>query len=106
GGSPSLPVRESDMRILITGANGMLGHDLQAVLAESEHTVTALSRGDLDITDRAAVDDAVRGHDWVVNCAAYTAVDDAETDASAAHAVNATAAGHLARASARQGARL
>src|SRR5690606_1612860 len=49
---------------------------------------------------------AVDGHDWVVNCAAYTAVDDAETDAATAHAVNAAAAGYLAAASAVHRARL
>lgn len=94
------------MRILITGANGMLGRDLTPVLTGAGHTVTALGRGELDITDPAAVHDAVAGHDWVVNCAAYTAVDDAETDAATAHAVNATAAGYLAEASATHGARM
>lgn len=84
----------------------MLGHDLQNVLAATDHTVTALGRVDLDVTDRDAVLAAVEGHDWIVNCAAYTAVDDAETDAETAHAVNASAAGYLAEASASQGARL
>ncbi|HRN30117.1 MAG TPA: dTDP-4-dehydrorhamnose reductase, partial [Terrimesophilobacter sp.] len=94
------------MRILITGANGMLGRDLQTVLAATEHDVTALGRAELDVTDRAAVLAAVEGHDWVVNSAAYTAVDDAETDATTAHAVNATAAGYLAEASATHRARM
>ncbi|MBX3094039.1 MAG: dTDP-4-dehydrorhamnose reductase [Cryobacterium sp.] len=94
------------MRILLTGAGGMLGRDLQSVLATSDHTVTALGRTELDVTDRDAVLAAVEGHDWIVNCAAYTAVDDAETDVETAHAVNASAAGYLAEASARHGARL
>lgn len=94
------------MRILITGARGMLGRDLQSVLALTDHTVTARGRAELDVTDRDDVLAAVDGHDWVVNCAAYTAVDDAETDVEAAHAINASAAGHLAEASARHGARL
>lgn len=84
----------------------MLGRDLQTVLAGTDHDVTALGRAELDVTDRAAVSAAVQGHDWVINCAAYTAVDDAEADADTAHAVNATAAGYLAEASAQHGARL
>ena len=72
------------MRYLITGASGMLGRDLQAALAGRE--VTALGRADLDVTDAAAVAAAVRGHDVVLNCAAYTKVDDAETHEAEAHA--------------------
>ena len=64
------------MRYLITGANGMLGRDLQSVLDGRD--VTALGRADLDVTDAAAVAAAVAGHDVVLNCAAYTKVDDAE----------------------------
>ncbi len=64
------------VRYLITGANGMLGRDLQTVLAGRE--VTALGRADLDVTDAAAVAAAVGDHDVVINCAAYTRVDDAE----------------------------
>jgi dTDP-4-dehydrorhamnose reductase len=92
------------MRVLITGASGMLGRDLQAALAG--HEVTALGRGDLDVTDAAAVAAAVRGHDVVVNCAAYTKVDDAEAHESEAYAVNATGPANLAEACAETGARL
>jgi dTDP-4-dehydrorhamnose reductase len=92
------------VRYLITGANGMLGRDLQSVLDDRE--VTALGRTDLDVTDAAAVAAAVGGHDVVVNCAAYTKVDDAETHEDAAYAVNATGAGNLAAAAARVGARI
>lgn len=92
------------MRILVTGANGMLGRDLQAALAGRE--VTALGRTELDITDADAVSAAVAGHDVVVNTAAYTAVDDAESHEDAAYAVNATGPANLARAAARHGARL
>lgn len=91
-------------RILITGAGGMLGRDLQTVLAG--RSVTAATRADLDITDAEAATNAVAGHDVVVNCAAYTAVDAAESDEEAAHLINATGAKNLARASARHGARL
>lgn len=84
----------------------MLGRDLQTVLAGTDHDVTALGRSELDVTDQAAVVAAVDGHDWVVNCAAYTAVDDAEADATTAHAINASAAGYLAAASVLHRARL
>ncbi|MBX3079041.1 MAG: dTDP-4-dehydrorhamnose reductase [Cryobacterium sp.] len=92
------------MTILITGANGMLGRDLQTVLAD--RAVTALAREDLDVTDRNAVEGAVAGHDVVINCAAYTRVDDAETHEDAAFAVNAKGAGYLAEAAALNGAKL
>ncbi len=92
------------MTILITGANGMLGHDLQQVL--SGRSVTALGRADLDVTDRDAVDSAVVGHRVVINCAAYTRVDDAESDEDAAFAVNAMGAGYLAESAALNGAKL
>ncbi|WP_166879427.1 dTDP-4-dehydrorhamnose reductase [Salinibacterium sp. ZJ450] len=91
-------------RIIITGANGMLGRDLQAVFAGRD--VTAFSRADLDITDRDSVIDAVAGHDVVINAAAYTNVDDAETNEEAALATNALGAENLAVAAALSGARL
>ncbi|MER3387448.1 MAG: dTDP-4-dehydrorhamnose reductase [Microcella pacifica] len=93
-------------RYLITGAHGMLGRDLQAALdaAPGERTVTALSRADLDITDPEATLAAVAGHDVVLNAAAYTAVDAAETDEQAAHLVNAIGAENLAAASRAAGA--
>jgi dTDP-4-dehydrorhamnose reductase len=91
-------------RFLITGAAGMLGQDLQQVLAGRD--VTALSRADLDITDPVAVRAAVAGHDVVVNAAAYTKVDDAESHEDDAHAVNATGPAVLAAAAVDAGARL
>jgi dTDP-4-dehydrorhamnose reductase len=89
-------------RWLVTGAGGMLAADLLTALAGRE--VTPAARADLDVTDPAAADAAVAGHDVVVNCAAWTAVDDAETDEGAAFAVNATGAANLARGCARHGA--
>jgi len=89
---------------LITGAAGMLGRDLQTVL--NGRDVTALTRADLDITDFAAVTQAVAGHDVIINASAYTAVDDAETHEDLATAVNGTGAGNLARAAAAIGATL
>lgn len=89
-------------RFLITGAGGMLGHDLQEALADRE--VTALTRAELDIADDGAAQEAVAGHDVVINAAAYTRVDDAETHEEEAHRVNALGAESLARAARRAGA--
>ena len=99
----TLPVGQ---RWLITGASGMLGRDLQELLAATPAVVTALSHTDLDVTDQIAVHAAVAGHDVVVNAAAFTRVDDAEVEVEAATAVNATGALNLAAASARANARL
>ena len=84
------------MRWLVTGAGGMLGQDLCAVLAGED--VVALTRADLDITDRAAVSDAADGVDVVLNAAAWTDVDGAEASEDAATAVNGHGASVLASA--------
>jgi dTDP-4-dehydrorhamnose reductase len=85
------------MRWLVTGAGGMLGHDLRAVLDEAGETdVDAESRASLDITDADAVRAAVDGVDVVLNAAAWTDVDGAETAEEAATAVNGHAVGRLA----------
>ncbi|MET1042755.1 MAG: dTDP-4-dehydrorhamnose reductase [Microbacteriaceae bacterium] len=91
-------------RYLITGAAGMLGRDLQTVLDGRD--VTALGRADLDVTDLDAVRSAVGNHDVVINAAAYTKVDDAESHEDDAFAVNAVGAKNLALAAAHIGARL
>ncbi len=91
-------------RYLITGGHGMLGTDLGEALAGRD--VTLLSRSELDITDLGAVRAAVAGHDVVINAAAYTRVDDAETDEAAATVVNGVGAGCLATATAEIGATL
>lgn len=90
------------MRILIAGAAGMLGRDLQKALAGRE--VTALARADLDVTDRDAVLAAAAGHDVIVNASAYTKVDDAETHEDDAYAINALGTENLAIAAARNDA--
>ncbi|MFC5910892.1 dTDP-4-dehydrorhamnose reductase [Streptacidiphilus monticola] len=84
----------------------MLGRDLLAVLAAAGAEATALTRAELDVTDAAAVKAAVAGHDLVVNCAAWTDVDGAESAEDAAAAVNGTGVRHLAAACADSGARL
>ena len=91
-------------RYLIAGAYGMLGRDLQTALLGRD--VTALGRNSLDITDLVAVLTAADGCDVIVNAAAYTRVDDAETQEDAAYAVNAVGARNLATAAARNSARL
>jgi dTDP-4-dehydrorhamnose reductase len=91
------------MRYLIAGGHGMLGRDLARVL--DGRAVTALGRAELDITDAAAVARAVPGHDVVINAAAFTRVDDAESREAEAFAINATGAGLLAAAAADAGAR-
>jgi dTDP-4-dehydrorhamnose reductase len=93
-------------RWLVTGAGGQLGTDLVAVLGERGLDVVGLPRARLDVADASAVDAAVRGVDVVVNAAAYTDVDGAETDEPAAWRVNADGPGALAAACARHGARL
>jgi dTDP-4-dehydrorhamnose reductase len=94
-------------RWLVTGAAGMLGRDLTAVLgAVPGASVTGLARADLDITDGAAVRAAVAGHDLVVNAAAWTDVDGAEADEAAATRANGDGPRRLAEACARHGAAL
>ncbi|MCU1580490.1 MAG: rfbD [Rhodoglobus sp.] len=91
-------------RYLVVGGSGMLGTDLTAALAGRD--VDSLSRSQLDITDRDAVRAAVEGHDVILNAAAYTKVDDAESQEHEAHLVNAVGAGILAAAAAEFGARM
>ncbi len=94
------------LRVLVTGAGGMLAHDLVPALRSAGHVVTALGRGDLDVTDAAECVAGVAGHDVVVNTAAWTKVDDAESHEAQAFSVNATGVANLARAAGRTGARL
>ncbi|MFK4151696.1 dTDP-4-dehydrorhamnose reductase [Streptomyces fungicidicus] len=91
---------------LVTGAGGMLGQDVLARLAEAGERATALDRAALDLTDAAAVRRALERHRpaVVVNCAAWTAVDDAETREAEALAVNGDGPARLADACARTGA--
>ena len=93
---------------LVTGAGGMLGRDLVALLERGGETVTGLTRQQLDVTDAAAVNSAVLGlkPDVVVNCSAWTAVDDAEAHEGDALAVNGRGAACLAAACASRGARM
>lgn len=96
------------LRWLITGANGMLGSALSSLLSEQKQPITPLARARLDITDAEAVREAVDRErpDIVVNCAAFTKVDDCEAQPELANLVNGTAVGFLADAVNRTGALL
>jgi dTDP-4-dehydrorhamnose reductase len=95
-------------RWMITGAGGMLGRDLVVALERRGEVVTALSHARLDVTDPTAVRTAVGQHrpDVVVNCAAWTAVDDAEQCEDQALLVNGNGAANLAAACASARTRL
>jgi len=88
------------MRLLVTGAAGMLGRDVVAAAESAGHDAVALARRDLDIADPAAVRAAFAAArpDAVVNCAAWTDVDGAEGDEAGATLINGTGAGNVAAA--------
>lgn len=95
------------MRWLVTGGQGMLAQDVVSVLrGTDDHEVRAPARRELDVLDAPALDEAVQGCDVVVNCAAWTAVDAAETQEQGAFAVNALGAARVAEAAHRHGARV
>jgi dTDP-4-dehydrorhamnose reductase len=96
------------LRLLVTGAAGMLGHDVQRAGERSGHELVLVDLPEIDITDAAAVDELLDrlsaepgGLDAIVNCAAWTDVDGAESKSDLAGAVNADGAGNLARSAAR-----
>jgi dTDP-4-dehydrorhamnose reductase len=93
-------------RLVITGAGGLLGTVLAARARRAGREVLALTSAQCDVTDAAAPARHVGVSDVVINCAAFTKVDDAEREADRAHAVNATGAGNVARACAEAGARM
>ncbi len=94
------------MRWLVTGAAGMLGTDVVDILTTAGHEVRAVDLPELDITDPVAVAADVRDVDVVLNCAAYTAVDAAETNEGLAFRINAVGPQLLARAARAAGARM
>ena len=86
------------MRLLLTGAAGMLGQDVTAAATRAGHDVTPLSRHELDVRDAHATRVAIaaaRPH-AVINCAAWTDVDGAEANEAEATELNGAAAGHVA----------
>lgn len=92
------------MRILLTGVNGQVGWELQRTLAPLGEVIAA-DRSVLDLADTAGIRRSVAAiaPDLIVNPAAYTAVDKAESEPELAHAINAAAPGELAQAAAARG---
>ena len=93
------------MRILVTGANGQLGRSIRDAAAGSPNEYIFTDVDDIDITDPEAVSLAVsvNSFDAIVNCAAYTDVERAESQPEIARLINATAVGYLAQAAAKAG---
>lgn len=89
--------------IIVTGGNGQLGSSINSIEAEfgKGNKYIYLTAEELDVTSVDSIETAVANHkpSYIVNCAAYTAVDKAETEKDLAYAINATAAGNLAKVS-------
>lgn len=96
------------MKILVTGAAGQLGSDAVRALQGDGESCVALSRVELDLASTGRVADVIADYaaDWVINCAAYTAVDKAEEEPELAFAVNRDAARQVAVGVSRYGGRL
>jgi len=94
------------MKWLLTGGQGMLATDLTHVLTDNGEDVTCAGRDVLDVTRAGDCLSVISGFDVVVNAAAWTAVDDAESHETQAFAVNAVGAANIARACRVDGARL
>ncbi|HYC80571.1 MAG TPA: dTDP-4-dehydrorhamnose reductase [Solirubrobacterales bacterium] len=94
------------MKLLVTGAAGMLGRDLMLAAGNAGHDVVGFGRAELDVTDAAAVGRKfeLERPDVVINSAAWTDVDGAESAEEAAFAVNGAGAGNVAAAAAELGA--
>lgn len=96
------------MRLLVTGATGQLGFEVARAFARSGHEVIAPTPQELDFMDPRHVATSARKHqaDWVINCAAYTQVDQAESEPERASTINRDSAGQLAAAVAGYGGRM
>ncbi len=94
------------MKLLVTGAAGMLGRDVMLAAGNAGHQVVGYGHAELDIGDAAAVSAKVEGErpDVVINCAAWTDVDGAEEAEQEATAINGAGAGNVAAAAAAVGA--
>ena len=90
------------MKLLVTGAAGMLGRDVMLAAGNAGHDVVGFGRAELDVTDAAALEKKfdLERPDVVINCAAWTDVDGAEEAEEAALAVNGEGAGNVAAAAA------
>jgi len=92
--------------LVIAGAGGQLGSHLADQATREGREMVAFTSAQWDVTDPSGAERIVESGDVVVNCAAYTNVDGAESDEAVAYAVNASGPEHLAHACARAGARL
>ena len=94
------------MKLLVTGAAGMLGRDVMLAAGNAGHDVVGFGRAELDITDPAALAKKfeIERPDVVINCAAWTDVDGAEEAEADALAINGAGAGNVAAAAAAVGA--
>ena len=93
------------MTLLLTGADGQVGREIQRLALQDDHPIVALNRSGLDITDTEAVRQVVQETQpaMIVNAAAYTAVDKAEDEPALAFRVNRDGAGNLAQAAGEAG---
>ncbi len=96
------------MRAVVTGATGQLGTDVVTILRNNGHDVIACDRKELDITDLEQCQQVIGQFqpDVVIHCAAYTAVDAAETDIDGAYKVNAVGTRNIAVAAESNGSKL
>jgi dTDP-4-dehydrorhamnose reductase len=94
------------LKLLVTGAAGMLGRDVMLAAGNAGHDVVGFGRTELDVTDPAGLEKKLdlERPDVVINCAAWTDVDGAEESEQAAFAVNGTGSGNIAAAAAKVGA--
>lgn len=96
------------MKVLVTGSAGQLGQDMVSLLEREGHEVLGCSRQEMDITNLEQCVEVITGYapNAVIHCAAYTAVDAAESDIDAAYLINATGSRNVALASEKAGAKL
>ncbi len=96
------------MKVLVTGGNGQLGSELKDATHKLDWETRFIDIEDLDLTDTAKVSDYLNKFkpDYIINCAAYTAVDRAESDKDNAMAINAHMPGFLSKLSASLNSRL
>ncbi|HAF99148.1 dTDP-4-dehydrorhamnose reductase [Paenibacillus lactis] len=96
------------MKVLVTGANGQLGQDVVNIFSQAGHEVIGCKKTELNITDEEQCRQVISAYtpDCIIHCAAYTAVDAAESDIDGAFLVNATGTRNVALSAEMVGAKL